>query len=197
MDILKRQQYDHCAWKICGWAAVWELTQKYINEEISSLQNFHHYIGEFLTVYIKYPEIWSKFVCILPVSYIQWLDCWLLRYFRIHMYIHTTIPELASRGVELFRAHEICALMYIFIYTFFLIHGEYIADFWDLYAGCRIKVARGKSLDSRNFGLEFFFPNSILQCSFFGAVEWIQKSPLATFSQPMFLTNIRTALFEK
>jgi len=31
---------------------------------------------------------------------------------------------------------------------------------------------------------------------FLGAVEWIYKSPSAIFSQPIFLTNIWTALFE-
>jgi len=60
---------------------------------------------------------------------------------------------------------------------------------------------------------EFFFPNSVLLCSFLGAVEWIHKflyhefflgdvericrSSTAIFIQPNFLTNIRRALFER
>jgi len=47
-----------------------------------------------------------------------------------------------------------------------------------------------------------FFPrNSSFRipfyCVFLWAVEWIHESLTATFSQPMFLANIRTALFEK
>jgi len=44
---------------------------------------------------------------------------------------------------------------------------------------------------------EFLFPNSILLCSFLGAVKCIYKSPTAIFSQPMFPIKIWTALFEK
>ena len=40
----------------------------------------------------------------------------------------------------------------------------------------RIKSAWEKSLDSGNFFSEFFFPNFILLCSFFGAVEWIGRA---------------------
>ena len=37
---------------------------------------------------------------------------------------------------------------------------------------------------------EFLFPNSILLCSFLGAVKCIYKSPTAIFSQPMFPIKI-------
>ena len=47
----------------------------------------------------------------------------------------------------------------------------------------------------------FFSRNSSFRipfyCVFLWAVEWIHKSLTAIFSQPMFLANIRTALFEK
>jgi len=65
-------------------------------------------------------------------------------------------------------------------------------------AGRRIIFARGKSLNSTELFLgilvsEFRFTVFISWC----AVEWIHKSPTAIVTQPIFVTNIRTALFEK
>ena len=69
--------------------------------------------------------------------------------------------------------------------------------FCGVHAGRTIKFACKKSLDPPKFSLELLFPDSIFLCSYFGAVEWIHKSPSAIFNQPMFPTKISTALFEK
>jgi len=71
------------------------------------------------------------------------------------------------------------------------------------YTGRRIKFASGKSL---RFSKKKKLQNSSFRIHFYcflflvfipGSAERIYKSPTAIFSQPIFLTNIWTALFEK
>ena len=72
------------------------------------------------------------------------------------------------------------------------------------YTGRRIKFASGKSLrlstkkkNSRNSSFRIHFHCFLSLVFIPGSVEWIYKFPTAIFSQPIFLTSIWTALFEK
>jgi len=48
---------------------------------------------------------------------------------------------------------------------------------WDLTPVARLNLLWYKVSDSPNFFSKFFFPNSVLLCSFLWAVEWIRESP--------------------
>ena len=64
-------------------------------------------------------------------------------------------------------------------------------------AGRTIKFAPGKSLRFPQLFVGILLSEFRFTVFIPGAVEWIHKSPTAIFSQPTFVTNIWTALFEK
>jgi len=103
----------------------------------------------------------------------------------LYIYIWSSIVIVYSPLISMLIFESFCLggrrprpiYIYIYILTNFSKVGAvvrlYISDYIYTYcASRRIKLARGKSLDSRNFFAWFFFPNSVLPCSFLGNVEW-------------------------
>ena len=77
---------------------------------------------------------------------------------------------------------------------FFAVLGPIILS---LHTGRRIKFAPRKCLRFSELYFRILFSELCFTVLIPGAVEWIHKPPTAIFSKPIFVTNIRTALFEK